>query len=125
MTSPRMARMARPSGATLMAAIVASMSFGPVVPNAGATPSTSAAADAWTADDSRTGISNASASITYQGGVAGTAAASASASAGTTAGSCAMSACAILFPPPQQLCNESSGHSSFTDQITIFSDAPD
>jgi hypothetical protein len=94
-----------------------------VTSRARATPSTSATADAWSNEQAQTGSSNIFVSTSFHGG-GGSASGSASAGVGTTAGSGQMSGCAIAFPPDGQICNSGGGHSSFSDQVTVVSDAP-
>lgn len=89
-----------------------------------ATPSTSATADAWSSQQALNDTSTIHAAITFQG-AGGFAAGNATAALGVTGGWCTMSACAIVLPPPGQVCNIGSGNSSFNDQVTAVSDAPD
>jgi hypothetical protein len=95
-----------------------------ITSRAAATPSTSATAGAWTNQQTQSGIASANESVSYQGG-GGSAAGSAGAGVGTTAGSASMSGCAIDLPPDGQVCNNAIGQSSFDDQVTVLSDAPD
>jgi hypothetical protein len=89
-----------------------------------AVPSNSATANAYGSQQTQTAATTVSVGATAQGG-GGSAAANAAAGPGVLSCSCAMSACALADPPDGQVCNDANGNSSFNDQVTIVSDAPD
>lgn len=91
-----------------------------------AAPSTSASANAWSNQYTVPGTSVAQVSASFSGGGGpGSASANSSAGMGVLANAGSESACAIALPPDGQLCNLASASSSFTDQVTLTSDAPD
>src|SRR5262249_28664665 len=90
----------------------------------GAAPSTNAAASAWDVSDNHSGSTPVSASASKQGSP-GSSSGVASTRFGNLVTWATMKGCVLQFPLFQQLCNQATGQSDYSEQIHVVSDAPD
>ena len=119
---PRLSRIVRPAVSRTLSSILLTLLF---AARATAAPTTSADASAYDVHDIENGTGNIYASATKSGGGGpGSCAGRGTAGLGAIAGWCTMTGCVIAFPPFQQICNQGADNSSFSDLVSVVSDAP-